>query len=140
MIRTADVNDAKPIAELCTQLGYRTSKEEVKIRLEKALADARSEVYVAEVDGKVLGWLQVAIKQTIESGEYGEITGLVVDKTTRGKGIGRSLVRQAEEWARRMGQKNVRVRMNVIRKEAPLFYRALGFSEVKKQFVFNKPL
>jgi N-acetylglutamate synthase-like GNAT family acetyltransferase len=140
MVRIADVNDTNPITELCTQLGYKTSKEEVEMRLKKALEDDCNEVYVAEVDGKILGWLQVAVKQTIESGEYAEITGLVVDKTSRGKGIGRDLVTQAEDWAKEMKQSTIRVRTNVIRKEAPLFYRALGFKEIKKQSVFNKPL
>ena len=140
MVRAADANDAKPITELCIQLGYKTSKEEVEARLKKALEDVCNEVYVAEVDGKILGWLQVAIKQTIESGEYAEITGLVVDKTSRGKGIGRDLVAQAEVWAKQMKQSTIRVRTNVIRKEAPLFYRAIGFKEIKKQSVFNKSL
>ena len=140
MVRVADVDDANPITELCTQLGYKTSREEVEVRLKRALEDDCCEVYVAEVDGKILGWLQVAVKQTIESGEYAEITGLVVDKTSRGKGIGRDLVTQAEDWAKKMKQSTIRVRTNVIRKEAPLFYRAIGFKEIKKQSVFNKPL
>lgn len=140
MVRIAGVDDANPITELCTQLGYKTSKEEVEVRLRRALEDDSNEVYVAEVDGKILGWLQVAVKQTIESGEYAEITGLVVDKTSRGKGIGRYLVAQAEDWAKKMKQSTIRVRMNVIRKEAPLFYRAIGFKEIKKQSVFTKLL
>lgn len=140
MVRIAHVNDANPITELCIQLGYKTSREEVEVRLRRALEDDSNEVYVAEVDGKILGWLQVAVKQTIESGEYAEITGLVVDKTSRGKGIGRYLVAQAEDWAKKMKQSTIRVRMNVIRKEAPLFYRAIGFKEIKKQSVFTKLL
>ncbi len=139
-VRAAVESDAGSIAELCIQLGYKTSKEEVEPRLKKALEDDRNITCVAEVDGKILGWLQVAIKQTIESGEYAEITGLVVDKASRGKGIGRTLVKHAEEWARKVGQQRIRVRMNVIRKEAPPFYRALGFKEIKKQSVFYKPL
>ena len=139
-IRVASENDAKAIADLCIQFGYKTSKEEVEFRLKKALEDDCNRVYVADVVGKILGWLQVSVKQTIESGEYAEITGLVVDKTSRGKGIGRDLVAQAEDWAKRMKQSTIRVRMNVIRKEAPLFYRAIGFKEIKKQSVFNKLL
>jgi GNAT superfamily N-acetyltransferase len=139
-VRVAVQSDAGSIADLCIQLGYDTSKEEVEPRLKKALGDERNITCVAEVDGKTVGWLQVAMKQTIESGEYAEITGLVVDKASRGKGIGRILVEHAEEWARKVGQQRIRVRMNVIRKDAPLFYRALGFKEIKKQSVFYKPL
>jgi N-acetylglutamate synthase-like GNAT family acetyltransferase len=140
MIRIADANDSKQITRLCIQLGYETTVEEVKNRLRRAFNDDYCEVYVAEIDGKISGWLQVALKETIESGEYVEITGLVVDKDARGKGIGRSLVKQAEEWAKKAGQRKIRVRTNVIRKEAPHFYRALGFQEIKKQSVFSKSI
>ena len=140
MIRVAIAEDAEPIAGLCIQLGYKTSKDEIQVRLKEALKDDQNAIYVAEVEGKILGWLQVAIKQTIESGKYAEITGLVVDKSSRGKGLGRNLVMHAEEWAKRNGQRKLRVRTNVIRKEAPLFYRALGFEEIKKQSVFTKQL
>ncbi|HUI30957.1 MAG TPA: GNAT family N-acetyltransferase [Candidatus Acidoferrales bacterium] len=138
MIRVARAKDAESIAGLCAQLGYKTSSEEVELRLNEALKDGHSAVYSADFDGKILGWLQAASSQTIESGRCAEITGLVVDKAARGKGIGRSLVQQAEEWGRMMEQKNIRVRTNIKRKDAPLFYRALGFNEVKKQFVFDK--
>ncbi len=57
MIRVAIAGDAKPIADLCIELGYKTSKEEVDRRLKTALDDDSNLVYVAEVEGKVLGWL-----------------------------------------------------------------------------------
>lgn len=140
IIRIANEGDAEHIANLCVQLGYKTSKDEVKLRLRNAFDDKHNVIYVAEVDQKVLGWLEVAVRQTIESGEYAEITGLIVDKADRGKGIGRGLVKEAEEWARKMGQRTIRVRTNVIRKEAPLFYHALGLKEIKKQSVFSKSI
>jgi len=140
MIRVAIAEDAESIAGLSLQLGYKTSKDEMQVRLNDAFIDDQNAIYVAEVDGKILGWIQVAVRQTIESGKYAEITGLVVDKTSRGKGLGRSLVIHAEEWARKSAQQKLRVRTNVIRIEAPLFYRALGFEEIKKQSVFTKQL
>ena len=87
-----------------------------------------------------MGWLQVEIRQILESGEFAEITGLVVDKDYRRKGIAASLVSQAEEWAKMKGEEEIRVRTNLLRLESLPFYRSLGFGETKRQVVFLKGL
>jgi len=140
MIRTTTAEDAESIASLCLQLGYDTSVEDIISRLKKAAGDKFNVVYVYESDGTVQGWIQVAIKLTVESGERAEIVGLVIAEDARRKGIGRELVTQAEKWAQEKGQKSIRVRTNVLRNEADTFYRALGFKESKKQTVFDRQL
>jgi len=134
------VSDAESMTSLCLQLGYDSSFEDIISRLKRASEDKSSGVYVYEVDGMVRGWIQVAIRSAIESGEHAEIIGLVVAEGYRGTGIGRKLVEQAETWARGMGQKSIRVRTNVVREGADKFYRAMGFEENKKQTVFDKVL
>ncbi|MFZ1081362.1 MAG: GNAT family N-acetyltransferase, partial [Candidatus Kryptoniota bacterium] len=96
-IRQATLADADRITELCVQLGYKATCENVLHRIQKIMDKGDTVVFVAEEDGFVNGWIQAAIKATIESGEFAEITGLVVDESARGKGIGKSLVRKAEE-------------------------------------------
>lgn len=140
MIRAAVITDAASIADLCAQLGYKSSKEDIEQRLKKVMDDNRDVVFVAEADGKVIGWLQVVIKSTIESGSFAEIVGLVVDRDYRGKGMGKNLVKRAEDWAKEMEQRSLRVRTNILREDAPLFYQSLGFVEIKKQRVFDKSL
>ena len=70
-------------------------------------------------------------------GTFGEIIALVISSTHRRKGIGRQLVRKAEEWifAR---EKKIRVRSNILRDEAHSFYQALGYTPSKTQTLYIK--
>ena len=66
------------------------------------------------------------------------IEGLVVDRTYRGRGIGKLLLTRAEEWARANGCLLVRLRSTAARIDAHLFYEHLGYVKVKTQFSFAK--
>lgn len=140
MIRPAIEEDAGFISRLCAQLGYATSEKVVEARLRKFADDKFGVVYVADANGVVLGWIQVSLRSTVESGECAEIVGLVVDENSRGQGIGKTLVTQGEDWARKMHQHSLRVRTNVVRVESHRFYESLDFEETKKQTVYRKEL
>jgi len=76
----------------------------------------------------------------VELDLYAEVGSLVVDQDQRGQGIGKALMDKAEAWARQCGITEVRLRSNVIRKEAHQFYEALGYERIKSQFTFRKAL
>ncbi len=139
-IRPVTAADAERVDELCGQLGYETSIAKVRARIAKVATAQNSEVFVAEEDGMVQGWIQVTIRSVLESGEFAEITGLVVDESLRGKGIGRKLVVNAEAWAKDSGHTAIRVRTNILRSRTLGFYRKLGFKEIKQQVVFRKEI
>ena len=139
-IRPARPADAGAIAAFATQLGYPSSAEDVRGRMEALEPDASSALLVAEHDGKVVGWVTVREQLTIESGAHAEITGLVIDEAHRGRGIGEALAAAAETWARQRGHRRLRVRSNVVRERAHRFYERLGFAVTKRQVVLDKPL
>jgi GNAT superfamily N-acetyltransferase len=92
-------------------------------------------------DGAMLGgWMHVARHIALESGEFAEILGLIVDPAARRAGVGRALVAEAERWARLHRLACLTVRSNVLRGEPHTFYPALGFSRSKSQHVYAKSL
>ncbi|HEY9165378.1 MAG TPA: GNAT family N-acetyltransferase [Candidatus Kryptonia bacterium] len=139
-LRKATEKDVVRVSELCSQLGYQANPDMVLSRLKKIDSEREHRVWVAEIEGLVVGWIQCASRITIESGEFAEIVGLVVDEKSRTRGIGRKLVEKAERWAKEIGQQSIRVRTNVKRVESNIFYRTLGFSETKKQSVLQKSI
>jgi len=139
-IRPALPSDAAAIADLSTQLGYPSTPKETDVRLRDILNHPDGAVLVAEEEGAVIGWIQVMGSHTIDSDPCALIAGLVVDEARRSRGIGAALVEAASEWADRHGYSTLRVRSNVIRERTHAFYERLGFSRVKNQVVFARPV
>jgi GNAT superfamily N-acetyltransferase len=138
VIRSARDADAGPIAELSGQLGYPTTAAEMSERLAGLARAGGSVVLVADVGGRVVGWLHIVSAHRVEYAPYAEITGLVVDERHRGAGVGQALLEAAERWASEQGFDTVRVRSNIVRARAHEFYRRHGYEQQKQQAVFAK--
>lgn len=132
--------DASQVSELCAQLGYPATPEEVDQRLHSISDGDNHAILVAEAADQVLGWIHVHSTASLLSRECAEIGGLIVRQDVRKIGVGRALVAAAEEWATRRGYGVVRVRSNVVRFDAATFYQALGFERTKTSRVFEKTL
>ncbi len=140
VVRALRAGDAESVAALCTQLGYPTSAADVELRLQHA-GDKGHAVFIAESpDGGAVGWVQVCARTILVSDRHAEVEGLVVDREWRGKGVGRVLMKRAEEWARREGCAAVSLRSNVVRDGARPFYESIGYDVVKTQWAFRKRL
>ena len=140
LIRAAVKEDAERLALLSGQLGYPAAAPEIRGRLQRIQAREDGQVFVAEVDGAVVGWVHVCEVHFLESPAHAEIAGLVVDERCRGRGVGKELMAAAERWAASLGYTTVRLRSNVIREAAHRFYRNLGYSETKRQAVFSRSI
>jgi GNAT superfamily N-acetyltransferase len=140
-IRAARSYDAPAIAELCGELGYPSTRQQMVKRLAAIEGHADCRVLVAEdAEGRVVAWLQVAIAAQLCDEACAEITGLVVGEAARCHGIGRQLVGAAEAWARTRGAQRLRVRSRLERERAHRFYERAGYARIKTQAVFGKPL
>jgi GNAT superfamily N-acetyltransferase len=135
------MQDCAEIARLANQLGYPTTSEVMRVRLERLLSSLIDAVFVAEGgEGGLVGWIHGVLSQFLESEHRVEIGGLVVDEGFQRKGIGRELVKRVEAWAREQGVEQASVRCRTTRAEAHLFYEGLGYSRAKTQVVFRKGL
>ena len=138
-VRVMTEQDAGAVAALSSQLGYPATPERIATRLRDVSGDLDSGVFVAESpDGVLAGWIHVCGRRGLESDPHAEIAGLVVDAGRRRQGIGRRLVDAAEDWARRHGYSDLKVRSNVARDVAHDFYGGLGFTRIKSQHVYTR--
>lgn len=138
-LREMVLEDAAPAARLSGQLGYPCTASEMAQRIAQMAMSEQNQAWVAVMDDSLLGWIQVTKMFRLESGEFAEITGLIVDARARGAGAGRRLVAQAQAWAQAQGLTRLVVRMNVTRHESRGFYQYLGFVENKQQVVWEAP-
>ena len=140
-VRAAGRQDAEAIARLAGELGYPSTADDARERLESVEANPAYATFVAVDHGdEVLGWIQLAEVRTLAYAARAEITGLVVDSQKRGAGAGRALVERGEQWARERGLTAIGLRSNVVREDAHGFYLRLGYTVTKSQKVFRKPL
>lgn len=139
-LRAARPDDAEVVAALAEVLGYTVSPAECRERLARLSSSPDREVAVAEVEGRVRGWVEVARFESLTSPPAAQIVGLVVDPETRGLGLGRRLVEWSEAWARGRGLSALRLRSRQHRVEAHAFYLHLGFEKTKEQSLFVRSL
>ncbi len=140
-IRPAADDDVFALASLSTQLGYPTDANAIRERLRRVRDLEIGHVFVAVgAASRVVGWMHVVERFTLEDDPFVEIAGLIVDETARSAGVGAVLLRAAESWAREQGHARLRVRSNIIRQRAHEFYKREGYAEKKRQVVFEKSL
>ncbi len=134
------LDDAEAIAELSGQLGYPAVASDIHARLLRLAKTPDQIVLVAEDAGRITGWLHAAAQLVLDSGERCEIVGLVVDRGSRGQGIGRRLVDAVERWARDRGLGLMSARSAITRVESHPFYERLGYERIKTSHTYRKPL
>jgi len=134
LIRAVGASDCAAIAELADQFGYRASAGDIERRL--ADLPVEDEVVVAETGGRVVGWIHCALARSLVVEPHALTQGIVVDEAWRGRGIGRRLMAQAGDFARRHGVGYVRLRSGSQRADAHRFYESLGYRTSKSQQVF----
>ncbi len=139
-IRVARATDAGEIAQLTTQLGYELTDADAADRLSRVLLRDDQRFFVADLDGRAVGWVHVVRAEYVDAEAFVVIGGLVVDRSYRRLGIGRALMDRAEAWARERGCSVVRLSSSATRTAAHRFYEGLGYTNIKIQYSFIKPL
>jgi GNAT superfamily N-acetyltransferase len=139
-IRAAVPLDAAELARLSGELGYPMSIDAMGPALLRLLSDMRHFIAVADDGGRLLGWMHVEQRTSMQSADRAELIGLVVDGGARRRGTGRALVEAAEQWAQSRGLATLTVRSNVTRPVSHPFYEALGYVREKTQHFYRKRL
>ena len=139
LIREVIPGDLPSILSLVRELGYDASRTQMENRLSAITGSQDHLLLVASAgEDKVVAFIHVHVRLSLQSGNLGEIGALVVSESYQGRGIGRALVAEAEGWGVERGLRILRVRSQIVREGAKRFYAGLGFSVTKEQRVFDK--
>ena len=132
-VREAVIEDIQQINFVSAYLGYSPSSETTsENRLKEILNSKSNFVWVCLEENTIKGWLHLFIALRVASPKFLEIGGLVVDESSRRKGIGQELVKEAMQYSNEK-KLSLRVRCNSERQVANRFYEDLGFKNNKKQ-------
>ena len=94
-------------------------------------ADKNNELIVAEMNGAVVGTLQITFTPSIsfQGGKRATVESVRVDAQFRGQGIGRELMLFAINRARAENCVSMQLTTNADRRDAHRFYENLGFKK-----------
>jgi|WetSurMetagenome_2_1015567.scaffolds.fasta_scaffold204500_2 GNAT superfamily N-acetyltransferase len=135
-IRKSRLSDCTRIADLLGQLGYPADEIFIYKKLKLFRNDPDETVVVAEVGGRVVGFISMHfIPQIALSGSFARISYLCVDEKHRGKNIGGKLEIYCEKIARKKGCDRIELHCHERRKQAHEFYGKQGYGESPKYFI-----
>ncbi|MCX7780380.1 MAG: GNAT family N-acetyltransferase [Negativicutes bacterium] len=137
IIRRANENDYAAVMSLYGELTgvygnirERSDDERRQVWLD-VIADKRQHLLVAEVEGKVVGTLNLSVIPNLGHGgqPWAAIDNVAVDTAYRSRGIGQALVAEAGNIARKFNCYKIILSSNLARTRAHDFYRRLGWKE-----------
>jgi aminoglycoside 6'-N-acetyltransferase I len=99
---------------------------------------------VAEVDGAMVGFIEVGLRSHADGCDtarpVGFVEGWYVDAEHRGSAVGRALMRAAEEWATAQGCHELASDTWIDSEPSQRAHEALGFEEVDRCVNYRKSL
>lgn len=94
---------------------------------------------VAEADGRAIGFVEVGLRSNADGCDVRHPVGFV-EPEHRGTGVGRALMRAAEEWARAQGCREMASDTWIDNEPSQRTHEALGFEVVDRCVHFRKAL
>jgi GNAT superfamily N-acetyltransferase len=134
-IRDVEAPDVAAVVRLLTQLGYPADAPAVARRLERLTESDSDRLFVAEVDGEVVGLAGLHVSPSVEyDAPAAKVSAIVVDEDHRRLGIGEALLQAVELDARERGCGLLFLTTAHRRRDAHEFYRRLGFEQTGFRF------
>ncbi len=139
-IRPLNAEDVSAAAALLHQLGYAVDTAELADRMARVGAASGHHAVVAELEGCIVGLLHVYERAALEKPGEAVVQALVVDAASRDEGVGRALMREAEDWARAHGLSSIALHTRIDRDDARAFYTSLGYEVAATAHLMRKTL
>jgi len=140
-LRKLSINDLDELILLLEQLwiGKPIDREAVKKVIEKGLNSGHQFYICATDDKKLIGYCSLTIKNNLwMAANLGNVDELVVDSAYRNRGIGKMLMNEIENIAKRQDCRRVELESAFHRTIAHEFYARLGFE--KRAYLFTKEI
>jgi aminoglycoside 6'-N-acetyltransferase I len=149
-VRQAQLSDQHELAVMRALLWPESSREEHRREVDSILRSGKygtlpMAILVSQSeDGALTGFLEVGLRSHADGCDtarpVGFVEGWFVHDAFRKQGIGRALMRAAEDWARSQGCLEIASDTWIDDERSQLTHQALGFEVVDRCVHFRKPL
>ncbi|WBW97340.1 GNAT family N-acetyltransferase [Oceanirhabdus sp. W0125-5] len=119
---------------------FRKSDESREEFIIDKLNDEESNIFVCECEGDIVGLIITRVMKTPDVSifiprEFGWIENLIVKEKSRGLGIGKKLMDEAEDWLKSRGVKEIELNVYNFNKGAIALYEKLGYIDLSKKMI-----
>lgn len=144
MIRKADRDDAKVLADLAVNVFDGASRDELIKEFEDFAGDENVVCFIKFIEDQPVAFAQCGLRfdyvEGCENSPAAYLEGIYVKEAYRNKNIGRYLVAACETWARDKGVFEFASDCQFDNLDSYNFHLALGFEEVGRIIAFKKDL
>lgn len=132
--RTAHPEDTHAMSRITAQ-AFKMPENEVNWYTESALSQPNRRYYVGDVDGVIIGKIDVSLSE-----ESGSIFGFAVLPEHQGQGYGRQILARTVQEIFSSGQQNIWLEVSTENKHALSLYQSCGFRETGSYDYYRFPL
>jgi ribosomal protein S18 acetylase RimI-like enzyme len=132
--RSASPQDM-PILSQITAIAFHMPQDDVNWYTEHTLSDPNSRYYVGEIDGTIVGKIDVHLSDTSAL-----ILGFAVAPEYQGKGHGRQILAHTVQELLNSGQPNIWLEVSTENRQALSLYQSCGFKEIGCYDYYRSPL
>lgn len=144
LIRRATTDDLAGWSVLRAQLWPAEHASEHAVYAAQWLAEANTDAFLAfDSEGRLVGFLEVDLRpyaEGCETSPVGYVEGWYVIPGQRRHGVGRALVRAAEDWARARGCAEMASGTELTNAGAQDAHERLGYERVQTLVIFRRTL
>jgi GNAT superfamily N-acetyltransferase len=135
IIREAEEKDKLILSRLLAQLGYPTSIDESKLRIQLYKQDGYK-LLMAELSNQPIGFIALHWYRAIHHPEMiGRVVAFCIDEPFRASGWGSQLLKYAEDFFEGLRCVKVELTSNLRRKESHEYYFRKGYEQASMHFV-----
>lgn len=143
-IRPVEPSDRDEWLRLRSILWDHTSREDHLEEMQAIVSDPETQLVLVAAEGETLvGFLEASIRhfaEDCETDNIGYLEGWYVEPMYRRSGVGRSLVANAEQWARSCGCIEMASDAEIGNDESLTAHTQLGYAETSRLIHFRKEI
>jgi GNAT superfamily N-acetyltransferase len=126
------------VSRLLAELGYNIAEAELARRLQAFAGQPAHRLLLSEDAGEIVGFMHAYARPALHKPPEVVVQAIVVAAAARGRGIGKALLAEAEQWARHLGFGSVSLYSHVRRDDAFRIYLALGYGHIGTSHALRK--
>ncbi|MBD2701681.1 GNAT family N-acetyltransferase [Spirosoma sp. BT702] len=137
--------DFKDWQQMALALWPDTTEAEMAEVLNEIYQSPKQEAFIVrDNQGVAIGFMNLSLRVDYVPGAsqtpVAFLEGIYVAPVSQQQGVGRALIRQAEEWAREQGSKELASDVLLDNTLGEAFHKGVGFEEVERTISFIKPI